>query len=73
MQETKCIIVGGPAHGMTICLNWEPRETETLYVLGPDGERCLAAAHLRDERYSERYLLLHPRATGAQILSMLDA
>lgn len=73
MEQINCIIVGGPQHGLVLRRPWDRRRPTPLSVTAADGERCLAAVRRHDKRMGTRYLLLHPRATGEQILTMLAA
>ncbi len=72
MEQIKCIIVGGPQHGLVLRRLWEQRRPTPLCATAVDGEPCTAAACRHDEGMVTRYLL-HPRATGEQILTMLAA
>jgi len=73
MEQIKCIIVGGPQHGLVLRRPWDRRRPTRLCVIAADGEPCVAAVRRHDESMGTRYLLLHPRATGEQILTMLAA
>lgn len=73
MDHIKCIIVGGPQHGMIVRRAWDRGSAPQLSVVAADGERCAAAARRRDHATGTHYLLLHPRATGEQFLTMLAA
>lgn len=73
MEQIKCIIVGGPQHGLVLRRPWNQHRPAPLCITAVDGEPCTAAARRRDEGMGTRYLLLHPRATGEQILTMLAA
>jgi hypothetical protein len=73
MEQIKCIIVGGPQHGLVLRRPWDRRRPAPLYVTADDGEPCVAAVRRHDKSMGTRYLLLHPRATGEQILTMLAA
>ena len=73
MEQIKCIIVGGPQHGLVLRRPWDRRRPARLCVIAADGEPCIAAARRHDASTGTRYLLLHPRATGEQILTMLAA
>jgi len=73
MEQINCIIVGGPQHGLVLRRPWDRRRPIQLSVIAADGEPCVAAVRRHDESMGTRYLLLHPRATGEQILTMLAA
>ncbi|RCS29605.1 hypothetical protein DEO45_10600 [Rhodanobacter denitrificans] len=73
MEQIKCIIVGGPQHGLVLCHPWDRRRPAPLCVTADDGEPCVVAARRHDRSMRPHYLLLHPRATGEQILTMLAA
>lgn len=73
MEQINCIIVGGPQHGLVLRRPWDRRRPTQLSVIAADGEPCVAAVRRHDESMGTRYLLLHPRATGEQILTMLAA
>ena len=73
MEQIKCIIVGGPQHGLVLRRLWDQRRPAPLCITAVDGDPCTAAARRHDEGMGTRYLLLHPRATGEQILTMLAA
>lgn len=73
MEQIKCIIVGGPQHGLVFRRPWDRRRIAQLRVTAADGESCIAAARRHDQSMHTHYLLLHPRATGEQILTMLAA
>lgn len=73
MEKVTCIVVGGPSHGMVIQQPWNLRQSTQPSVIAADGASCAAAARRRDGATGTHYLLLHPRATGAQFLTMLAA
>lgn len=73
MEQIKCIIVGGPQHGLVLRRPWDRHRPAQLCVTAVDGESCVAALRRHDRGMGTRYLLLHPRATGEQILTMLAA
>lgn len=73
MEQIKCIIVGGPQHGLVLRRPWDRHRPAQLRVTAVDGESCVAALRRHDRGMGTRYLLLHPRATGEQILTMLAA
>lgn len=73
MEQVTCIIVGGPSHGMTLRQPWNHRQTAQPSVVAADGASCAAAARRRDGSAGTHFLLLHPRATGEQFLTMLAA
>lgn len=70
----KYVIVGGPQHGEIIKrARLKPAPAGPPSVVAQDGKRCVAAALRRRPRGRACLLLLHPDATGAQILTMLAA
>lgn len=71
MEEIECIIVGGPQHGLVLRHLWDKRRLPQLVVTTDDGQPCSAAVQRRDDGIGIRCLLLHPQATGEQILTML--
>ncbi len=73
MEHIKCIIVGGPQHGLVLRRLWDRRRPTPLSVTADDGEPCVVAARRHGRSMHPHYLLLHPRATGEQILTMLAA
>lgn len=71
MRETiEYIIVGGPDHGAVSHSLCEMDNGQSWSQACGDGRLCVAAARRSDD-LGTRYLLLHPRATGEQFLSML--
>jgi hypothetical protein len=70
-QVVECLIAGGPQHGEVRRQLWDPRYSVPPVVASVDGEVCIAAACRPAGSGSNRFLLLHPRATGAQIRSMM--
>lgn len=73
MEQIKCTIVGGPQHGLVLRRPWDQRRPAQLRVTAADGESCVVALRRHDQSMRAHYLLLHPRATGEQILTMLAA
>lgn len=72
MEDIEYIIVGGPQHGL---ISRRPCKADA--AMSPvqhacDGLLCMAAAR-RHGSVGTRYLLLHPKATGEQFLTMLVA
>lgn len=65
----ECIIAGGPQHGMVYRRPLDAGHPTPLAVVTDDGELCTPAAR----KYGSRVVLLHPRATGAQFLTILAA
>jgi len=70
-QIVKCLIAGGPQHGLVRLQLWDPQYPAPLVLASEDGEVCTAAACRKAGREGSRFLLLHPRATGQQILAMM--
>jgi hypothetical protein len=69
-ENVEYIIVGGPDHGVVSHRLCEAGNGQSLSQPCGDGRLCVAAAR-RSDNLGTRYLLLHPRATGEQFLSML--
>lgn len=70
-QIVECLIAGGPQHGVVRRQLWDPRHPLTPALAAGDGKVCTAAARRPAGPYSNRFLLLHPHATGQQILAMM--
>lgn len=70
-QIVECLIAGGPQHGVVRRQLWDPRHPLTPALAAGDGKVCTAAARRPAGPYSNRFLLLHPQATGQQILAMM--
>ena len=70
-QIVECLIAGGPQHGVVRLQLWDPQYPAPLVLASEDGEVCTAAACRQAGREGSRFLLLHPRATGKQILAMM--
>jgi hypothetical protein len=68
-QYFECVIAGGPQHGLVYRRPLDPRHPTPLAVITDDGELCTPAAR----KYGSRVVLLHPRATGEQFLTILAA
>ncbi|WP_199535680.1 hypothetical protein [Dyella psychrodurans] len=70
-QIVECLIAGGPQHGLLRRQLWDPQYPAPPVVASGDGTVCAAAAcrHAGSDR--NRFLLVHPRATGQQILAMM--
>lgn len=68
----ECLIAGGPQHGVTRRQLWDTQYPTPPVIASADGAVCLAAACRHASADSNRFLLLHPRATGAQILAMVN-
>ncbi len=71
MNEYHCIIVGGPQHGMELLKTWSCNDFARLSVIAVDGEPCKIAARQHDVERGLCCVLLHPLATGQQILTAL--
>ena len=72
MENIEYIIVGGPQHGRVSRRPWTPDSATPPVEHACDGLPCMAAAR-RHVSVGTRYLLLHPKATGEQFLTMLVA
>lgn len=70
-QIVECLIAGGPQHGLVRRQLWDPECSAPPVLAANDGELCTAAARRPAGPCNNRFLLLHPRATGPQILSMM--
>jgi hypothetical protein len=69
----ECIIVGGPQHGLVYQRPATVPQPTPLALVTDDGALCTPAARKHAGADCTRLLLLHPQATGAQILTMLVA
>lgn len=72
MEDIEYIIVGGPQHGLLGRRPWKADSAMPPAEPACDGLLCKAAAR-RQGSTGTRYLLLHPKATGEQFLTMLVA
>lgn len=70
-QIVQCLIAGGPEHGLMRRQLWDPQCATTPTLTSGDGEVCAAAACRPSCNGSNCFLLLHPGATGQQILAMM--
>ncbi|HUB90610.1 MAG TPA: hypothetical protein VMA74_12875 [Dyella sp.] len=70
-QIVECLIAGGPQHGLVRRQLWDPHHPMSPAVAAGDGKVCIAAARRPAGPYSNRFLLLHPQATGQEILAMM--
>ncbi|RUL79979.1 hypothetical protein [Dyella choica] len=70
-QIVECFIAGGPQHGLVRLQLWDPQYPAPPVVASNDGKVCIAAARLPAGQCSKRFLVLHPQATGQQILAMV--
>jgi len=71
-QTIEYVIAGGPEHGLVRLRPWDPDDGQPLAQSCFDGEICVVAARRRGDT-GTRYVLLHPQASGAQILTLLVA
>jgi hypothetical protein len=71
-QIVECLIAGGPQHGLMRRQLWDPQYPAPPVVAACDGEVCIAAACRHASPDSNRFLLLHPQATGQQIIAMMN-
>ena len=70
-QNIEYVIVGGPQHGL-VCHD-PSHQARALAIASNDGHLCLAAACRHSRQSAARLILLHPQATGEQILAILAA
>jgi hypothetical protein len=70
-QIVECLIAGGPQHGVLRRQLWDPRYPAPPVLASGDGNVCAAAACRHAGADRNRFLLVHPRATGSQILAMM--
>jgi hypothetical protein len=70
-QIIECVIAGGPQHGLIRRQLWDSSYAAPVVMATDDGAVCVAAARRPAGAMGERFLLLHPKATGPQILAML--
>jgi hypothetical protein len=71
-QIVECLIAGGPQHGLVRRQLWDPRYPAPPVLASGDGAVCAAAARRPAGAGCNRFLLVHPRATGSQILAMMN-
>jgi hypothetical protein len=71
-QIVECLIAGGPQHGVMRRQLWDPQYPIPPVLASGDGEVCIAAACRHASAHNNRFLLLHPDATGPQILAMMS-
>ncbi|HTV87139.1 MAG TPA: hypothetical protein VME63_17200 [Dyella sp.] len=71
-QIVECLIAGGPHHGVLRRQLWDPHYQAPPALASGDGNVCTAAACRHIGACGNRFLLVHPRATGAQILAMMS-
>jgi hypothetical protein len=69
----ECIIAGGPQHGQLCRAPWDEQRAAPPAIIADDGEVCVAAARKHAGPAHTRFILLHPRATGEQFLTLLAA
>lgn len=67
----ECIVVGGPQHGLVYQRPRDAPQPTPLALVTDDGELCTPAARKQAGAACTRVLLLHPQATGAQLMTML--
>jgi hypothetical protein len=70
-QIVECLIAGGPQHGLVRRQLWDPDCPAPPVLASVDGELCTAAACRPAGPCNNRFLLLHPHATGSEIISMM--
>lgn len=70
-QIIECLIAGGPQHGLVRRQLWDSQYPAPPVLASGDGAVCKAAACRPAGHGGNRFLLLHPRATGSQILAMM--
>ena len=71
-QIVECLIAGGPQHGLVRRQLWDPHYPAPPVLASGDGQVCTAVACRAAGSGSNRFLLVHPRATGSQILAMMS-
>jgi hypothetical protein len=69
----ECIIVGGPQHGLIYQRPAAIPQPTPLALVTDDGQLCTPAMRKQSGADCTRLLLLHPQATGAQIMTMMVA
>jgi len=67
----ECIIAGGPQHGQVRRQPIDKQGSEPLIHACGDGHLCIPAARRSAGTVGNRFILLHPRATGQQFMAML--
>ncbi|WP_449428599.1 hypothetical protein [Rhodanobacter umsongensis] len=70
-QIVECVIAGGPQHGTIRRQFWDPQYPAPLSLVSEDGHVCLAAARRPVDSLGNRFILLHPLATGQQFMAAL--
>lgn len=70
-QRIECVVVGGPQHGLIIDQLLDSEHPAPLALVTDDGEQCVAAALGPAGTAGNRVILLHPWATGRQLLGVL--
>lgn len=71
-QIVKCVIVGGPQHGLVRRQLWDPLYPAPPILPTDDGQLCVAAAQRVRSDNDSYFVLLHPQATGKQFLDILS-
>ena len=66
----ECVIAGGPQHGQVRRLERNVPGPWPQVIASIEGEMCVAAARRHG---NNRFIYLHPSATGAQIMTLLKA
>ena len=71
-NQIECIVAGGPQHGSIFQRQVDNPTALPPVIRASDGCACAVAARRISRRdMRARCVLLHPRATGQQFLSML--
>lgn len=71
-QIVECLIAGGPQHGLMRRQLWDPQYPAPPVMASGDGKVCTTAACRHTSPDNNRFLLLHPQATGPEILAMMS-
>jgi hypothetical protein len=72
-QIIECIVVGGSDHGLVRRKWWDMESPALPLLAASDGQLCQVAARCVSGPHEKCYVLLHPRATGAQFTAFLQA
>jgi hypothetical protein len=67
----ECVMVGGPEHGRVLIVRQDATRPQQPAIVAMDGQLCTCAIRRRTRRGGPRYLLMHPHASGQQLLDVL--